>query len=446
MLSHFKEEHMHGSDLYKVDPEVFAAVRLETERQHNKLELIASENFCSEAVLDALGSVLTNKYAEGYPYVRDKDGKPDYSRDGRYYGGCEFVNSAEKTAIERAKQLFGSDHANVQPHSGTQANMCAYFAFANPGDTILGLNLAHGGHLSHGHPVNFSGRLYKVVHYGVDPKTELIDYSEIRRLALEHKPKIIVSGASAYSRILSFDKFQEICDEVGAVQVSDIAHIAGLVAAGLHPSPVPFADVVTTTTHKTLRGPRGAIIMCKEKHSQAIDKSNFPGLQGGPLMHVIAAKAVCLKEAMTDDFKNYQRQVIKNARALADELVLLGYRIVAGGTDNHLMLVDLRSKNVTGRDAETALGVSDITVNRNAIPFDPQKPFIASGIRLGTPALTTRGMKEPEMRKIAALIDQVLTNVGNEKIYAQVREGVRELCESYPLYSERRAIYNNLTH
>ncbi len=436
---------MDGRNLHEVDSEIFEAIRLETERQHTKLELIASENFCSEAVLDALGSVLTNKYAEGYPFVRDKEGKIDYSRDGRYYGGCEFVNIAEKLAIERAQKLFGCDHANVQPHSGTQANMTAYFAFANPGDTILGLNLAHGGHLSHGHPVNFSGRLFQVVHYGVDPKTELIDYSLVRTLALEHKPKIIISGASAYSRTLFFDKFQDICDEVGAVQVSDIAHIAGLVAAGLHPSPVPYADVVTTTTHKTLRGPRGALIMCKEKHSQAIDKSNFPGLQGGPLMHVIAAKAICLREAMTDDFKDYQRRVIKNAHSLAEALVACGYRIVAGGTDNHLMLVDLRSKNVTGRDAEAALGLADITVNRNAIPFDPQKPFIASGIRLGTPALTSRGMGETEMRTIAALIEKVLTNIGNEKTYTLIREGVRDLCESFPLYSERRSNYQSLT-
>jgi glycine hydroxymethyltransferase len=417
--------------LKKRDPEIFDAIKGETNREHSTLELIASENFCSEAVLAALGSVLTNKYAEGLPKKR-------------YYGGCEFVDISENIAIDRAKKLFGADHANVQPHSGTQANMAAYYALANPGDTILGLNLSHGGHLSHGHPINFSGKYFKVFHYGVNPETEVVDYDALRKLALEHKPKIIISGASAHPRFLFFDKFQEICDEVGAYQVADIAHTAGLVATGLHPSPIPYADVVTTTTHKTLRGPRGAIIMCKAKHAEIIDKTTFPGMQGGPLEHVIAAKAVAFKEAMSDDFKTYQKQVVTNAKTLADELASLGYRLVAGGTDTHLMLVDLRIKNITGRDAENALGKSDITVNRNTIPFDPQKPFVTSGIRLGTPALTTRGMKEAEMKKIAQLIDKVLSNIGNEKIYTEVKAGVKELAESFPLYAERRKIYDSL--
>jgi len=417
--------------LKKRDPEIFDAIKGETNREHSTLELIASENFCSEAVLAALGSVLTNKYAEGLPKKR-------------YYGGCEFVDISENIAIDRAKKLFGADHANVQPHSGTQANMAAYYALANPGDTILGLNLSHGGHLSHGHPINFSGKYFKVFHYGVNPETEVVDYDALRKLALEHKPKIIISGASAHPRFLFFDKFQEICDEVGAYQVADIAHTAGLVVTGLHPSPIPYADVVTTTTHKTLRGPRGAIIMCKAKHAEIIDKTTFPGMQGGPLEHVIAAKAVAFKEAMSDDFKTYQKQVVTNAKTLADELASLGYRLVAGGTDTHLMLVDLRSKNITGRDAENALGKSDITVNRNTIPFDPQKPFVTSGIRLGTPALTTRGMKEAEMKKIAQLIDKVLSNISNEKIYTEVKAGVKELAESFPLYAERRKIYDSL--
>lgn len=417
--------------LKRIDPEIFDVIKGETNREHSTLELIASENFCSEAVLAALGSVLTNKYAEGLPKKR-------------YYGGCEFVDISETLAIKRAKQLFSADHANVQPHSGTQANMIAYYALANPGDTIMGLNLSHGGHLSHGHPINFSGKYFKVFHYGVNPQTEVVDYVELRKLALEHKPKIIVSGASAHPRFLYFDKFQEICDEVGAFQVADIAHTAGLVAAGLHPSPIPYADVVTTTTHKTLRGPRGAIIMCKAKYAEVIDKTTFPGMQGGPLEHVIAAKAVAFKEALTDDFKAYQKQVVANAKTLADEITKLGYRLVAGGTDTHLMLVDLRSKNITGRDAENALGKSDITVNRNTIPFDPQKPFVTSGIRLGTPALTTRGMKEFEMKKIAGLIDKVLSNLGNEKVYESVKAEIKQLTDSFPLYKERRRIYDTL--
>ncbi|MEO0092695.1 MAG: serine hydroxymethyltransferase [candidate division WOR-3 bacterium] len=430
--------------LLKTDPEIFQAIRQETNRQHSTLELIASENFCSEAVLAALGSVLTNKYAEGYPYSRDKEGNINFTKDGRYYGGCEFVNTAERLAIERAKKLFGAEHVNVQPHSGTQANLSAYLAFANPFDTIFGLNLTHGGHLSHGHPVNFSGKYFNVIHYGVSPDTEMLDYAQIRKMAKEHKPKIIISGASAYPRTIFFDKFQEICEEVGAVQVADIAHIAGLVAAGLHPSPIPYADAVTTTTHKTLRGPRGAIIMCKAKYAEAIDKMNFPGTQGGPLEHVIAAKAVCFQEALQEDFKQYQKQILLNAKKLAETLTSLGYRLVAGGTDTHLMLVDLRNKNITGRDAERALGQANITVNRNTIPFDPQKPFIASGIRLGTPALTTRGMKETEMTKIGKLIDKVLSNIGNEKVYQQVAAEVKELVEAFPLYAERRATYETL--
>ncbi len=429
-------------NLKKIDPEIFEIIKGETNREHSTLELIASENFCSEAVLAALGSVLTNKYAEGYPFTRDKDGNINFTKDGRYYGGCEFVNMSERLAIDRAKKLFGADHANVQPHSGTQANMAAYYALANPGDTIFGLNLSHGGHLSHGHPINFSGKYFNVVHYGVNRETELIDFDELHKLAKEHKPKIIISGASAYSRFMYFDKFQEICDEVGAFQVADIAHTAGLVATGLHPSPIPYAAVVTTTTHKTLRGPRGAIIMCKAKHAEAVDKTTFPGMQGGPLEHVIAAKAVAFKEALSDDFKVYQKQVVANAKALADELVRLGYRLVAGGTDTHLMNVDLRSKNITGRDAERALGKANITVNRNTIPFDPQKPFIASGIRIGTPAMTTRGMKETEMKQIANLIDKVLSNMGDEKVYETVRREIITLTDSFPLYKERRQIYD----
>ncbi|MEO0098742.1 MAG: serine hydroxymethyltransferase [candidate division WOR-3 bacterium] len=422
---------MFPEELKRVDPEIFEAIYLETEREHKTLELIASENFVSEAVLAALGSVLTNKYAEGLPKKR-------------YYGGCEFVDMGEILAIERLKKLFGCEHANVQPHSGTQANMAAYFALANPGDTIFGLNLTHGGHLSHGHPVNFSGKYFNVIHYGVHPETEMIDYDDLWKMAKEYKPKIIVSGASAYPRTLYFDRFQEICEDVGAYQVADIAHIAGLVAAGLHPSPIPFADVVTTTTHKTLRGPRGAVIMCKAKYAEVIDKTTFPGMQGGPLEHVIAAKAVCFKEALSEEFKEYQGKIVENAKTLAEELKNLGYRLVANGTDTHLILVDLRSKGITGRDAENALGKANITVNRNTIPYDPQKPFVASGIRLGTPALTTRGMGKIEMKKIAHLIDKVLTNIGNENVYAKVREEVKDLTESFPLYQKRREIYEKI--
>ncbi len=422
---------MFPEELKRIDPEIFEAIYLETEREHKTLELIASENFVSEAVLAALGSVLTNKYAEGLPKKR-------------YYGGCEFVDMGEILAIERLKKLFGCEHANVQPHSGTQANMSAYFALANPGDTIFGLNLTHGGHLSHGHPVNFSGKYFNVIHYGVHPETEMIDYDDLWKMAKEHKPKIIVSGASAYPRTLYFDRFQEICEDVGAYQVADIAHIAGLVATGFHPSPIPFADVVTTTTHKTLRGPRGAVIMCKAKYAEVIDKTTFPGMQGGPLEHVIAAKAVCFKEALSEEFKEYQEKIVENAKTLAEELKNLGYRLVANGTDTHLLLVDLRNKGITGRDAENALGKANITVNRNTIPYDPQKPFVASGIRLGTPALTTRGMGKTEMKKIARIIDKVLTNIGNENVYAEMREEVKELTESFPLYQKRREIYEKI--
>lgn len=417
--------------LFETDPEVFDAIVHETNRQHSNLELIASENFCSEAVLAALGSVLTNKYAEGYPKKR-------------YYGGCRYVDIAEELAIERAKQLFGCDHVNVQPHSGTQANIAAYLTLANPGDTIMGLSLTHGGHLSHGHPINFSGRYFKVIHYTVDPNTEMLDYALIRKLALEHRPRVIVSGASAYPRTIHFDRFQEICDEVGAAQLADIAHIAGLVAAGLHPSPVPYADVVTTTTHKTLRGPRGAIIMCKSKYAEELDKVVFPGTQGGPLEHCIAAKAVAFKEALSPEFKEYQRQTIANSLALADALARRGFRLCSGGTDNHLLLVDLRPKGIKGRDAERLLGKVGITVNRNTIPFDPEKPFIASGMRLGTPALTTRGMKEPEMEKIAELIDRTIAAGEDEEKLDKIKAEVKELVEAFPLYAERRAEYQKV--
>jgi glycine hydroxymethyltransferase len=417
--------------LFQTDPEVFEAVSKETARQHNNLELIASENFCSEAVLAALGSALTNKYAEGYP------GK-------RYYGGCKWVDVGENLAIDRAKKLFGCDHANVQPHSGTSANIAAYLTLAKPGDTILGLSLSHGGHLSHGHPLNFTGRYFKVVAYMVDKDTEMLDYAAIRALAIEHRPRVIVAGASAYSRIIDFAKFREICDEVGASLLADIAHIAGLVVTGLHPSPVPFADIVTTTTHKTLRGPRGAIAMCRAKYAEDLDKMVFPGTQGGPLEHCIAAKAVAFKEALSDDFKVYQTQVVANARVLAESLVGLGFRIVSGGTDNHLMMVDLRPKKITGRDAERVLGKVRITVNRNTIPFDPEKPFVASGVRLGTPALTTRGMKETEMKKIAELIDRAIAARDDEAGLEGVKAEVGELAKAFPLYAERRAEYKAL--
>lgn len=437
---------MNAKKLYETDPEVFAAIKKETDREHSGLELIASENFVSEAVIAALGSVLTNKYAEGYPYQWDKEsGEMDYSKYGRYYGGCEFVDESERLAIERAKELFGAEHANVQAHSGTTANMTAYFALGNPGDTLLGLNLSHGGHLSHGHPINFSGRFFNVVQYQVDPETEQINFDALAKQAREVKPKIIVAGASAYPRTMHFDRFREVADDVGASLVADMAHIAGLVAAKLHISPVPYADIVTTTTHKTLRGPRGAIILCKKQYAQTVDKVSFPGMQGGPLEHVIAAKAVAFKEAMSPDFTAYQKQVILNAKKLAEELTKHGFRMVAGGTDTHLMLVDLRPKGVTGRKAENRLERVGITCNRNTIPYDPEKPFVASGIRLGTPALTSRGMKEAEMAQVAALINELISNIDDESVYPRVKAQVKALCESFPLYPERRAEYNSLS-
>jgi len=410
--------------LIDVDPEIAKVLRLETERQATKLELIASENFVSEAVLEAMGSPLTNKYAEGYP------GK-------RYYGGCEFVDMAETLAIERAKQLFGADHVNVQPHSGAQANMAAYFSVLNHGDTILGLNLAHGGHLTHGSPVNFSGRFFKVIAYGVDQTTEQIDMAAVRRLAQEHRPKLIVTGGSAYPRTLDFPGFKEVADEVGAVLMADIAHPAGIIAAGLHPSPIPHCDLVTTTTHKTLRGPRGGMIMCKAALAAAVNKTMFPGMQGGPLMHVIAAKAVAFKEALTPEFREYQRQIVANARALAEALVAQGFRLVSGGTDTHVMLVDVASRALTGKAAEAALDKAGLTVNKNAIPFDTKPPTITSGIRLGTPALTTRGMREAEMQRIAGFIAEVLADVEDTGRQDRVAGKVREMCASFPLYRER---------
>lgn len=406
-------------EIKKIDPEVAQAIEMEVKRQRNKIELIASENFVSPAVMEAMGTPLTNKYAEGYP------GK-------RYYGGCECVDIVERLAIERAKQIFGADHVNVQPHSGAQANTAVYFAVLNPGDTILGMNLAHGGHLSHGSPVNISGKYFNVIPYGVDENTHTINYDQLRELALQHRPKMIVAGASAYPRIIDFKAFAEIANEVGAYLMVDIAHIAGLVAAGLHPNPVPHAHFVTTTTHKTLRGPRGGMIMCKEEFAKVIDKAVFPGTQGGPLMHIIAAKAVCFKEALTDEFKQYQQQVVKNAAALSQALMEEGFNLVSGGTDNHLMLVDLRNMNVTGKEAEKMLDEVGITVNKNTIPNDPQSPFVTSGIRIGTPAVTSRGMKEDDMQEIAQLIKLTITDFENSK--EKVRSRVAALCEKYPLY------------
>ena len=382
--------------LKEIDPEVYAAIEAERQRQESKIELIASENFVSEAVLAAAGSVLTNKYAEGYP-------------GRRYYGGCEYVDIPETLAIERAKELFGAEHANVQPHSGAQANQAVFFAALEPGDTVLGMALPHGGHLTHGSPVNVSGKWFNIVSYGVDPETERIDYDAVRKAALEHRPKLIIAGASAYPRIIDFAAFRSICDEVGAKLLVDMAHIAGLVAAGFHPSPVPYADYVTTTTHKTLRGPRGGMILCKAEEAKNIDRAVFPGLQGGPLMHIIAAKAVALKEALQPEFKEYQSRVLANARALASALQARGYRLVSGGTDNHLMLVDVKAKGITGKDAEKVLDDIGITVNKNTIPFDQESPFVTSGIRLGTPAVTTRGYTENDMDTIAELIDEALT-------------------------------------
>jgi len=410
--------------LEQVDPEVAKALRLETERQARNLELIASENFVSEAVLEALGSVMTNKYAEGYP-------------GRRYYGGCEYVDVAEELAVQRARELFGAEHANVQPHSGSQANMAVYFTLLQPGDTILAPNLAHGGHLTMGHPINFSGKLYRIVPYGVSKDTERIDLDQVRDLAREHRPRLIVAGGSAFPRAIDFAPFREIADEVGAALMADIAHPAGLVAAGLHPTPIPFADFVTTTTHKTLRGPRGGMIMCKASHAQALDKVVMPGMQGGPLMHVIAAKAVAFKEALTPEWQAYQRQIVANARAMAEALQARGYRLVTGGTDTHLMLVDLTSLGITGKDAQEALDRAWITVNKNTIPFETRSPMVTSGIRIGTPAVTTRGMKEAEMGLIAGMIDRVLRKLGDSAVEGEVRIAVQELTSRFPLYPER---------
>ncbi len=415
---------MSTQPLAEVDPQIERLIREETRRQAEGLELIASENFVSPAVLEALGSTLTNKYAEGYP------GK-------RYYGGCEVVDQVEQLAIDRAKALFGAEHANVQPHSGSQANMAAYFALAQPGDTLLAMSLNFGGHLTHGSPVNFSGKLFKIVPYGLSRDTETIDMDEVRRLANEHRPKILVVGASAYPRTLAFDRFAEIAKEVGAALVVDMAHIAGLVAAGLHPSPVPYSEIVTTTTHKTLRGPRGGMILCREAHAKALNSQIFPGIQGGPLEHVIAAKAVALQEALQPSFKEYQLRIIENAVVLAEGLKQAGLRLVSGGTDNHLMLVDLRPKKLTGKIAEEALGKAGITVNKNMIPWDPEKPMTTSGVRIGTPALTTRGMRAREMTFIAVLIGRVLDSPADEKVLAKVRGEVRDLCKQFPMYQDR---------
>ena len=409
------------SILSRQDPEIAQAIEMEAARQRNKIELIASENFVSPAVLEAQGSVLTNKYAEGYP-------------SARYYGGCECVDIAENLAIERAKVLFGAEHANVQPHSGAQANTGAYFAFLKPGDTILGMNLAHGGHLTHGSPVNISGKYFKIIPYGVDEVNHRIDYDNLEKLAREHRPNIIVAGASAYPRIIDFERIGKVAKELGILFMVDMAHIAGLVAAGLHPSPVPYADVVTTTTHKTLRGPRGGMILCRSEYAKAIDKAIFPGIQGGPLMHVIAAKAVALKEAMSDDFKKYQAQIIKNAAALADKLMKNGFALVSGGTDNHLMLVDVRNRNLTGKVAERLLDDIGVTVNKNSIPNDPAGPMVTSGIRIGTAAVTTRGFNEADMAEIADIITQALDHPTDETIHAKIRTRVKTLCDRYPLY------------
>jgi glycine hydroxymethyltransferase len=412
------------SFLEQIDPEVFSAIQKETDRLEQNLELIASENVVSEAVLEAQGCVMTNKYAEGYP------GK-------RYYGGCQFVDEAESLAIARAKELFSADHANVQPHSGTQANMTVYLAVLKPGDSYLGMNLAHGGHLSMGSPVNFSGMLYRVIPYGVSEQTETIDYDELERLAKEQRPKLIVAGASAYPRIIDYARFRKIADEIGALFMVDMAHIAGLVAAGLHPSPVPYADFVTTTTHKTLRGPRGGMVLCRAEHAKTIDSKVFPGMQGGPLMHVIAAKAVALKEALSPEFKSYQQQIVTNARVLAQALMSQGFRLTSGGTDNHLMLVDLRKSELTGKVAQETLDRARITVNKNAVPFDTRSPFVTSGIRIGTPAVTTRGMKEKEMEQIGDFIGRALNHVTDRQVLQTIAGEVGELCRKFPVYPRR---------
>ena len=405
----------------QTDPEIAEALKLELDRQQNNIELIASENFVSPAVMAAAGSHLTNKYAEGYPAHR-------------YYGGCQFVDIAEDLARDRIKQLFGCEYCNVQPHSGASANLAVFFAMLQPGDTVMGMNLAHGGHLSHGSPVNISGKYFNIVPYGVNESEQVIDYDEMEKIAVECKPKMIVSGASAYPRVIDFARIRKICDKVGALMMVDIAHIAGLVAAGLHPSPVPYADFVTTTTHKTLRGPRGGVIMCKEEYGKAIDKAVFPGIQGGPLMHIIAAKAVAFKEALQPEFKEYQAQIVKNAAAMADEFDKLGVKMVSGGTDNHLILLNLTDKGLTGKELEHMLDEVHITVNKNAIPFDVQKPFVTSGIRIGTPAITSRGMKEAEARKIARLIAEIIDK--KQAAYEHVTAEVAELCKAFPLYAD----------
>lgn len=412
---------MNFEKLVVCDPEIAAAIGEELGRQRNKIELIASENFVSPAVMEAMGSVLTNKYAEGYP-------------GHRYYGGCEYVDKVETLAIERAKKLFGAEHANVQAHSGANANTAVYFAFLQPGDTIMGMNLSQGGHLSHGSPVNISGKYYNVVPYGVTHETERIDYDEFARIAREAQPKLIVAGASAYPRVIDFERMAEIAHSVGAIFMVDMAHIAGLVAAGLHPSPVPYADIVTTTTHKTLRGPRGGLILCKEKYAKQIDKAIFPGVQGGPLMHVIAAKAVALGEALKPEFKEYAKQIIANCQALAEGLIAEGFRLVSGGTDNHLLLVDVRGQKMTGKTAEHLLDEVGVTCNKNTIPFDPESPFVTSGIRLGTAAVTTRGFKEADMKEVAAIIGLVLNNPEDAEKQAEAAQRVAALCAKYPMY------------
>lgn len=404
-------------NLKNADIETYDAIMKELNRQRNKIELIASENFVTDSVMEAMGSYMTNKYAEGYP-------------GHRYYGGCEYVDIVENLARDRAKKLFNAEYANVQPHSGAQANMAVYVALLQPGDTVLGMNLSHGGHLTHGSKVNASGKLYNFIPYGLNEQTGQIDYDEVEKLALDYKPKLILAGASAYSRIIDFKRFREIADKIGCYFMVDMAHIAGLVATGLHPNPVEYADVVTSTTHKTLRGPRGGLILCKEKYGTLIDKAVFPGTQGGPLMHVIAAKAVCFKEALRPGFRTYQEQIVKNAHILADELLKLGFTLVSGGTDNHLILIDLRNKHITGKELETKLDDVGITVNKNSVPFDTEKPTITSGIRIGTPAVTTRGFKEDDMKEIAALIDMVVENINPD----EVKNRVHKLCEKYPLY------------
>ncbi|WP_326514460.1 serine hydroxymethyltransferase [Clostridium intestinale] len=410
---------MDFTNLQKVDPEIAKLTEKELERQQYGIELIASENFTSKAVMEAMGSYLTNKYAEGYP-------------SKRYYGGCHVVDEVEELAIERAKELFGAEHANVQPHSGSQANMAVYFTVLNPGDTVLGMDLSHGGHLTHGSPVNFSGKLFNFVSYGVDKETEEINYEEVRRIALECKPKLIVAGASAYSRTIDFKKFREICDEVGALFMVDMAHIAGLVAAGVHPNPVPYAEFVTSTTHKTLRGPRGGLILCREKYAKDLNKNIFPGIQGGPLMHIIAAKAVCFKEALDPSFKEYGKSVVENCSVLSEELVKFGFKIVSNGTDNHLILLDLNNKDITGKEAENLLDSVGITVNKNTVPNETRSPFVTSGIRIGTAAVTTRGFNQEDMKEVASIINYVIEN--KEGNLEEAKQRVKALCEKHPLY------------